>query len=156
MVEAQFKFCSAHTWLHGIKNLAHTKQQGGLKTSLAMQTKREYRTKRNWGEEIPESSTRRCPEPKFSNIWSSGIDSKEWIPPAYVAWRASTITLFLLGSWPPQTAGSSLASATQGPIISPGQAGWIRTGYMRSRMGFMASTIGCRVQVRTPETEPTE
>ncbi len=29
---------------------------------------------------------------------SSGIDSKEWIPPAYVAWRAGTITLFLLGS----------------------------------------------------------
>jgi hypothetical protein len=26
------------------------------------------------------------------------VDSKEWIPPAYVAWRAGTITLFLLGS----------------------------------------------------------
>jgi hypothetical protein len=33
--------------------------------------------------------------------WSPGIDSKERIPPAYVAWRAGTITLFLLGSWPP-------------------------------------------------------
>jgi len=29
---------------------------------------------------------------------SPGIDSKESIPPAYVAWRAGTITLFLLGS----------------------------------------------------------
>ncbi len=29
---------------------------------------------------------------------SPEIDSKEWIPPAYVAWRAGTITLFLLGS----------------------------------------------------------
>jgi hypothetical protein len=27
--------------------------------------------------------------------------SKESIPPAYVAWRAGTTTLFLLGSWPP-------------------------------------------------------
>jgi hypothetical protein len=31
-------------------------------------------------------------------LWSPGIDSKESIPPAYVAWRASTTTLFLLGS----------------------------------------------------------
>jgi hypothetical protein len=29
---------------------------------------------------------------------SAGIDFKELIPPAYVAWRAGTITLFLLGS----------------------------------------------------------
>ncbi len=29
-----------------------------------------------------------------------GINSKESIPPAYVAWRAGTTTLFLLGSWP--------------------------------------------------------
>ncbi len=35
---------------------------------------------------------------------SSGIDSKEQIPPAYVVWRASTTTLFLLGSQPPQIA----------------------------------------------------
>ncbi len=27
-----------------------------------------------------------------------GIDSKESIPPAYVAWQAGTTTLFLLGS----------------------------------------------------------
>ncbi len=31
----------------------------------------------------------------FKRLWSRGIDSKEWIPPAYVAWRAGTITLFL-------------------------------------------------------------
>ncbi len=36
----------------------------------------------------------------FKCLWGSGIDSKEWIPPAYVAWRAGTITLFLLGSYP--------------------------------------------------------
>ncbi len=34
----------------------------------------------------------------FKRLWSPGIDSKEWIPPAYVAWRAGTIALFLLGS----------------------------------------------------------
>ncbi len=27
----------------------------------------------------------------LKRLWSPGIDSKEWIPPAYVAWRASTI-----------------------------------------------------------------
>ncbi len=36
----------------------------------------------------------------FHRLWSPGIDSKELIPPAYVAWRAVTITLFLLGSQP--------------------------------------------------------
>jgi hypothetical protein len=30
-----------------------------------------------------------------------GIDSKESIPPAYVAWRAGTTTLFLLVYYPP-------------------------------------------------------
>jgi hypothetical protein len=33
----------------------------------------------------------------FKRLWSPGIDSKELIPPAYVAWRTGTITL-LLGS----------------------------------------------------------
>ncbi len=31
-------------------------------------------------------------------LWSPGIDTKASIPPAYVAWRAGTITLFLLGA----------------------------------------------------------
>ncbi len=34
----------------------------------------------------------------IKRLWSPGIDSKKLIPPAYVAWRAGTITLFLLGS----------------------------------------------------------
>ncbi len=34
----------------------------------------------------------------FERVWGPGIDSKEWIPPAYAAWRAGTITLFLLGA----------------------------------------------------------
>jgi hypothetical protein len=34
----------------------------------------------------------------FKCSWGPGIDSKELIPPACVAWRAGTITLFLLGS----------------------------------------------------------
>jgi hypothetical protein len=34
----------------------------------------------------------------FELLWSPGIDSKASIPPAYVAWRAGTITLFLLGA----------------------------------------------------------
>jgi hypothetical protein len=32
----------------------------------------------------------------FEHLWSPGIDSKESIPPAYVAWRAGTINLFYL------------------------------------------------------------
>ncbi len=34
----------------------------------------------------------------FKLLRSPRIDSKETIPPAYVAWRAVTTTLFLLGS----------------------------------------------------------
>jgi hypothetical protein len=34
----------------------------------------------------------------FKRLWGPGIDSKELIPPVYVARRAGTITLFLLGS----------------------------------------------------------
>jgi hypothetical protein len=34
----------------------------------------------------------------FKLLRSQKIDSKESIPPAYEAWRASTATLFLLGS----------------------------------------------------------
>jgi hypothetical protein len=34
----------------------------------------------------------------FKRLWSPGIDSKASIPPSYVAWRAGTITLFLLGA----------------------------------------------------------
>ncbi len=34
----------------------------------------------------------------FKRLWNSGIDSKASIPTTYVAWRAGTITLFLLGA----------------------------------------------------------
>jgi hypothetical protein len=34
----------------------------------------------------------------FKLLRIPGIDSKESIPPVYVAWRAGTTTLFLLGS----------------------------------------------------------
>ncbi len=34
----------------------------------------------------------------FKPLWSPGIDAKASIPPAYAAWRAGTITLFLLGA----------------------------------------------------------
>ncbi len=34
----------------------------------------------------------------FKLLWSPGIDSKELIPPACVAWWAGTTTLFLPGS----------------------------------------------------------
>ncbi len=37
----------------------------------------------------------------FKLLRSPGIDSKESIPPAYVAWRVDTTTIFLLGSYPP-------------------------------------------------------
>jgi hypothetical protein len=35
----------------------------------------------------------------FKCLWGPGIDFKEWIPPAYVAWRDGTKTLFLLGAY---------------------------------------------------------
>ncbi len=34
----------------------------------------------------------------FKCLWGPGIDAEEWIPPAYVVWRAGTKTLFLLGA----------------------------------------------------------
>jgi hypothetical protein len=34
----------------------------------------------------------------FKRLWSPGIDSKELIPTAFVAWRAGMITLFPFGS----------------------------------------------------------
>ncbi len=42
-------------------------------------------------------------EPKFFNF-NGAQESipRNQIPPAYVAWRDGTTTLFLLGSWPPQ------------------------------------------------------
>jgi hypothetical protein len=36
----------------------------------------------------------------FKCLWGPGTDSKELIPPAYVAWRDGTKTLFLLGALP--------------------------------------------------------
>ncbi len=36
--------------------------------------------------------------PNFKLLRSLGIDAKESIPPAYVAWLAGTTTLFPLGS----------------------------------------------------------
>ncbi len=35
----------------------------------------------------------------FKGLWGPGIDSKEWIPPAYVAWREGTKTLFAIPPW---------------------------------------------------------
>ncbi len=37
----------------------------------------------------------------FKLLRSPGIDSNESIPPAYVAWRAGTTTLFLFSSYGP-------------------------------------------------------
>jgi hypothetical protein len=49
---------------------------------------------RSPGIDSKESTT----ETVFLRIRSPEIDSKELISPAYVAWRAGTTTLFLLGS----------------------------------------------------------
>ena len=49
----------------------------------------------------PNSGSSKAKEPRariFILLRSPGIDSKESIPPAYVAWRAGTTTIFLLGS----------------------------------------------------------
>jgi hypothetical protein len=40
----------------------------------------------------------RRPAGIFKPVWSPGIDAKASTPPAYVAWRAGTITLFLVGA----------------------------------------------------------
>ncbi len=47
---------------------------------------------------IGQRSETPCRARIFKLLRSPGIDSKESIPPAYVAWRAGTIALFLLGS----------------------------------------------------------
>jgi hypothetical protein len=39
-----------------------------------------------------------CRDGIFKPLRSPGFDSKESIPPAYVAWRAGRTTLFVLGS----------------------------------------------------------
>ncbi len=49
----------------------------------------------------PELECERWTKPVFLNVYGAPESipiPKEWIPPAYVAWRAGTITLFLLGS----------------------------------------------------------
>jgi hypothetical protein len=38
------------------------------------------------------------PEPEFLNLWKTKNRFQGTNPPAYVAWRAVTTTLFLLGS----------------------------------------------------------
>ncbi len=42
-----------------------------------------------------------APRARIFKLLRSGIDSKESIPAAYVAWRAGTTTVFPVGSWPP-------------------------------------------------------
>jgi hypothetical protein len=43
-------------------------------------------------------------EPVFLNAyWAPELTPEKEVPPAYIAWRAGTITLFLLGSKPPKT-----------------------------------------------------
>jgi hypothetical protein len=70
----------------------------------------------------------------FKRLWSTGIDSKERIPPAYVAWRAGTITLFLLGPSPQRlikNSSSDPGSAPQGGVPSEKQAMKKRTEAMK-------------------------
>jgi hypothetical protein len=38
------------------------------------------------------------PEPVFLNVFGAQESTKALTPPAFVAWRADTITLFLLGT----------------------------------------------------------
>jgi hypothetical protein len=53
----------------------------------------------NQGERTKEESTSAvCPVPEPELLRSPGIDSKESIPPAYAAWWAGKITIFLFGS----------------------------------------------------------
>ncbi len=55
---------------------------------------------RGWGEPNSDEGTESLAlwAGIFKPLWSPGIDAKASIPPAYVAWRAGTITLFLLGA----------------------------------------------------------
>ncbi len=62
----------------------------------------DYRNQETWWQ-APHSELLNLSRARiFKHLWSPGIDSKEPIPPGCVAWRAGTITLFLLGSQPPQ------------------------------------------------------
>jgi hypothetical protein len=56
------------------------------------------RVKEKFGEEAQVERGREIRAGIFKPLWRPGIDVKASIPPAYVAWRAGTITLFLLGA----------------------------------------------------------
>jgi hypothetical protein len=58
-------------------------------------------------------------------LWSPGIDSKELITSAYVAWRASTITLFLLGSYSPRLFKNSSSGLTHNSQINLWEGGGV-------------------------------
>jgi hypothetical protein len=49
----------------------------------------------------------------FKYLWGPRIDSKEWIPPAYGAWWAGTITLFLYSVPSPHRLFKNSSSASQ-------------------------------------------
>ncbi len=62
----------------------------------------------------------------FKRLWNPGIDSKASIPPAYVAWRAGTITLFLYSMPSPHTffKHSSTEFMIIAPLYPPLQQDW--------------------------------
>ncbi len=78
----------------------------GIKDRVQLGTNQEEK-QRLWGEKGKMKTEYRRGQGKkregiFKLLRNLGIDSKESNPPAYVAWRAGTTTLFLLGSQPPQ------------------------------------------------------
>ncbi len=62
----------------------------------------------------------------FKRLWSPGIDFTEWIPPAYVAWRAVTITLFLYSVPSPHKLFQNSSSGMRSPAPWP----WRKKGFI--------------------------
>ncbi len=62
----------------------------------------------------------------FKHLWSPGLDSKELISPAYIAWQAGTITLFLYSVPSPHRFFQNSSSAMGRGICSRNRA-WKRS-----------------------------
>ncbi len=74
---------------------------GGLHLQLkilSLCTEPDLLTFKGTQESIPSLPGKTARARIFKRLWSPEIDSRVLIPPSSVAWRAGTITLFLLGS----------------------------------------------------------
>jgi hypothetical protein len=78
----------------------------------------------------------------FKCLWSPGIDFKASLPPAYVAWRAGTITLFLLGAYSPHR-----FLKNSGPIIKSDNCCLFHVTPIIKKVA--PTPVGCHYRTRT-------